>query len=216
MIKYFSDPLGEPGRQESVSITKRPVLGKRILLAGVFPMYDGHFPLMLSWKISHSSPAKVRYGVSFMSTKSNRSFTIVIGGLSVLAYYMWLRYFESLLYSLNLHFSILYYLMRMNNNLCCICVIQFDSLGYGDAFMHQKNVSTMVKLLACCLIGLDQWWLIINCIHGNTFQGNYMKKTFFFEKEYLYTPSAKYRSLVILFGTQCFYDTTTSNWGNTE
>ena len=40
-------------------------------------IYCGHYSLTISRKTHHSSPVRARYGVSFVDTKSGRTFTIV-------------------------------------------------------------------------------------------------------------------------------------------
>ena len=61
-------------------------------------IYCHHISLEISWKTLHSSPVRVRYGVSFVNGKFGQSCFIVTIALCVLSCYRWPRYIESLYY----------------------------------------------------------------------------------------------------------------------
>ena len=63
-------------------------------------IYHGNISLKISWKTLHSSPVRVRYGVSFMNAKSGRSWIDVSVVLCVLSCYKWAGYIESAKYVL--------------------------------------------------------------------------------------------------------------------
>ena len=59
------------------------------------PQYHGHFSLKNSGKTPHSLLVRARYGVSFTSAKSDRSFTFLMAGLCALSHHKWPWYIES-------------------------------------------------------------------------------------------------------------------------